>query len=130
MNPNYYQAIVGSPVIFKCIGIGNIQLNDIVWLYFPSGNSSFTEVIFSDGSYTNNSEQKFTVSSFNDTYLITTLQINKVEISDSLFTYQCACNVYKACSSGFRPIADANLIAYTTTTSTTTLTSFVFISLS
>jgi hypothetical protein len=24
MNPNYYEALVGTPVTFKCIGIGNI----------------------------------------------------------------------------------------------------------
>jgi len=51
---------------------------------------------------------------------LTTLEIKKVELTDSLYTYQCSCNVYRACSSGFRPIADANLIAFSTTTTTTT----------
>jgi hypothetical protein len=122
MTPNYYQALVGTPVTFKCIGIGEIAINDIVWLYYPTGNSSFTEVIYSDGAYTNNSNLKFSVSSFNSTpgYMLTTLEIKKVELTDSLYTYQCSCNVYRACSSGFRPIADANLIAFSTTTTTTT----------
>lgn len=126
MNPAYYQALVGSTVTFKCIGVGNVDVSDIVWLYYPSGNSTFTEVIYSDESYTNNSEFKYSVQSFNDTpgYLLTTLKIRNVQLNDASYTYRCACNVYKACSSGFRPIADANLIAYTTTTSTTTTSIF------
>ena len=122
MNPAYYQALVGAPVTFKCIGVGTVDSSDIVWLYYPTGNSTYTEVIYSDDSYTNNSELKFFVQSFNDTpgYLLSTLRIKSVQFNDALYTYRCACNVYKGCSSGYRPIADANLIAYTTTTTTTT----------
>lgn len=122
---NNQTALVGTEYILKCSGI-NLTISDIVWLYYPTGNSSYTNIIYSDGDYTHRPETKYEVKSIptSANTIITNLMIKNVTLEDGLFTYQCACNVYKeACSSGSVLVAEANLIAITTTTTTTTTTS-------
>lgn len=122
---NNQTALVGTEYILKCSGV-NLTISDIVWLYYPTGNSSYTNIIYSDGDYTHRPETKYEVKSIptSANTIITNLMIKNVTLEDSLFTYQCACNVYKeACSSGSVLVAEANLIAMTTTTTTTTTTS-------
>lgn len=112
-------AIVGSSYTLKCLGT-NLTTSDIVWLYYPTGNSSFTSIIYSDGDYTSGSKARFEINSRPTSVnkIETTLLIRRIQVEDSLLTYQCACNVYKeACSSGVELVDEVNIVAVTTTTS-------------
>ena len=111
------QAIVGTPFSFNCVGI-NLSISDIVWLYYPTGNSSYTNIIYSDDDYITESNTKYQVeSSISGNKIVTTLRIRKVSLEDALYTYQCACNVYRAaCATGAKLSGEANLIAITTST--------------
>ena len=109
------QAIVGMSFSFNCVGI-NLSMSDIVWLYYPTGNSSFTNIIYSDDDYITESNTKYQVQgSISGNKIVTTLRIRKVSLEDALYTYQCACNVYRtACATGAKLSGEANLIAITT----------------
>ena len=126
---NNLTAIVGESYILKCSGI-NLTISDIVWLYYPTGNSTYTNIIYSDGAYTQNSDLRYEVKSIatSSNTIITNLMIKKVTQADATYTYQCACNVYKeACTSGLKLVAETNLIAITTTTTSKKLIIIIFL---
>lgn len=115
---NNQTAIVGLPYILKCSGV-NLTISDIVWLHYPIGNASYTSIIYSDGTYTPDSNRRYEVKSIptSANTIITNLMIKNVSLEDANLTYQCACNVYKeACSSGAELVAEVRLNAVTTTT--------------
>ena len=122
MSSKYYSGIIGLPMSIICYG-SNLSPTDIVWLYYPKGNATFTKVIYSDDAYAPVSMNKFSVDfnfSSETNILTTTLTFNKTSFEDSLFTYQCACNVYKTCSSGYKATAEAFLQTISTTTTSKT----------
>jgi len=119
---NNQTATVGTSYIIKCSGT-NLAISDIVWLYYPVGNSSFTNIIYSDAAYTPGSDLRYEVKSIptSANTIITNLMIKSVTLADAGFVYQCACNVYKeACTSDTKLVAEVKLKAVTTTTTTTT----------
>jgi hypothetical protein len=47
---------------------------------------------------------------------MSSLTINDLELSDSYFIYQCACNIYTACASGVKAKVEANVTSLPATT--------------
>ncbi len=107
----------GSSVTIICNGT-NLLTDDIVWQYFPSGNSTFFKVIYIYGQLVNAFQTKYRVQSYqaSSTEVITSLTISDISPNDAQYQYQCACNIYTACASGFKAKVEANLIALEATT--------------
>ena len=119
----------GNSATIKCNG-SNLLTNDIVWQYSPIGNQSINSVIFINGRLINEFQTKYLVKSYQSspTQVLTSLTIANVDATDAAFQYQCVCNIYSACATGFKAKVEAylNVLPPTTTTTTTTTSSFKF----
>lgn len=115
-----FSAYEGSSLTIICNGT-NLLTDDIVWQYFPIGNSTFFKVIYIYGQLVNAFQTKYTVQSYqaSSTEVITSLTIKDVAAADSKFQYQCACNIYTACASGYKAKVEANITTFEATTTTT-----------
>lgn len=115
-----FSAYEGSSLTIICNGT-NLLTDDIVWQYFPIGNSTFFKVIYIYGQLVNAFQTKYTVQSYqaSSTEVITSLTIKDVTAADSKFQYQCACNIYTACASGYKAKVEANITTFEATTTTT-----------
>lgn len=110
-------AYKGSSITLICNGT-NLLTDDIVWQYFPIGNSTFFKVIYIYGQLVNSFQSKYTVRSYQytNTEVITSLTISDVTEKDAKYQYQCACNIYTACASGYKAKVEANLTTLEATT--------------
>ena len=117
----------GNSATIKCNG-SNLLTNDIVWQYSPIGNQSINSVIFINGRLINEFQTKYLVKSYQSspTQVLTSLTIANVDATDAAFEYQCVCNIYSACATGYKAKVDAylNVMPPTTTTTTTTTSNF------
>ena len=115
-----YTITAGQSVTMSCIG-ANLNVDDVVWQYYPIGNNSAATVIYLQNSM-KNGKDKFTVTATQTSVysIASTLTINKADVSDGYYAYQCICNIYTACASGNKAAATASLNILTTTTTTTT----------
>ncbi len=113
------EAYPGNSVTIICNGT-NLLTDDIVWQYFPSGNSTFFKVIYIYGQLVNAFQTKYRVHSYqaSSAEVVTSLTISDLTAKDAEYQYQCACNIYTACASGFKAKAEANVIALEATTTT------------
>jgi endo-beta-N-acetylglucosaminidase D len=118
MEKNVYTAWAGATVTMKC-SVTNVSPIDVVWIYYVQGTDT-TKTIYFENNYLNGLSSKFliTLEISNSTNITTYLTIPSVEYNDSLYTYQCECNIYrKSICANNRPSAVATLTALTTTTS-------------
>lgn len=112
-----YSAYIGSTVTIICNG-SNLLTDDIVWQYYPIGNSTFIKVIYIYGQLVNAFQTKYSVKSYqaSSTEVVTSLTISNVAPEDADFQYQCSCNIYTACASGYKAKVNANLSTLQATT--------------
>ena len=108
-----YAGQVGSKVTMTCYG-SNVDISDIVWMYYPQTTSGSSITIWSNNALTTGSSNRYFVSSYyttsNNNYsstsgipmntqLTTSLTIYPADASDSGI-YVCSCNTLKStCSS-------------------------------
>lgn len=95
MNPSSYSALVGTPVTMTC-EMTNAQPIDIVWIYYPAATPNKTSTIYFENNYLNGLQSIFSVTlTMSGSDLITYLTIPDVKLKDSLYVYECQCNIYR-----------------------------------
>jgi len=112
----------GSSLRIICNGT-NLLTDDIVWQSFPIGDPMKINVIYIYGQLVNAFQSKYQVHSYqastNPKQVITSLTIKHITAADARFQYQCACNIYTACASGYKAKVEANITTMEATTTTT-----------
>ena len=75
---------------------------DLVWTMYPIDRPLIKTVIYSDNQYQGDYSTRFKVNINQISFanLTSNLEIISLNKNDSLFSYQCECNVYRACSNG------------------------------
>lgn len=106
---------MGTSLKITCIA-NYLRPIDIIWSMYHIGSPSTRTVIYSDLQYQGGFSSRFKVSinEISFTNLTSSIEIFSVQSSDSLFKYECECNVYRTCSNGNTARASAGLIAIPT----------------
>lgn len=95
MNPSSYSALAGTSVTMTC-EMTNAQPIDIVWIFYPAATPNKTSTIYFENNYLNGLQAIFTVSlTISGSDLVTYLTLPQVKLNDSLYIYECQCNIYR-----------------------------------
>lgn len=128
LDSSNYSADLGETIKMNCKGT-HLSLNDVVWQMYSKSDPESKKVIYFNGvTFETNRYQVF-FSDVTNLSLSSLLIIRNVTPSDGLFVYECACNVYAACSVGEKIKTMANVIVnLNANKSMETSTSVAFIS--
>lgn len=112
-----YVGYVGHSTKLTCIG-NYLSVGDVVWIVKSLENPLNQRVIYSDNSYIGSSSRKYSVDSsiLADNSILSSLTILNLNELDSLYSYECVCNIYKRCSNTNHAKADATLVVLSQTT--------------
>lgn len=135
MNTSEYKSYVGSSLTITCTA-NYLRPIDIIWSMYPvyapkqrtiiysvchlirlfSTDQLSRRFLFQDNQYQGAfaSRYRVDIDEISFANLTTSLTIKSVLLSDSMYSYECECNVYRTCSNGAVAKASAILIALTT----------------
>lgn len=115
MSKTEYKTMVGSSITLTCTA-NYLRPIDIIWTMYPIYAPKSRTVIYSDNQYQGafSTRYRVDINEISFANLTTSLTIRDVLLSDSMYAYECECNVYRTCSNGAVVKANAILIALTT----------------